>query len=639
MTSRADSPSAARRLSVRRHHRGCWLLSCLLFLCLLVRPDAANAAPQSLSLDELARDPAWLALGHYHPSRLQLGRIESDVAQGSFFLSRQGRTDPLAELEATLAVFQRARDPADPHPACRHPARYEWLLKRSLLPAERPPVCPEFDRWFADIGPHSLVLVFASSYLNSPSSMFGHTFLRIDPAGVKQGSVLLSHVVNFGATFDPDDNSLLYAYRGIFGGYGGFFSVMNYYEKIREYNHLENRDLWEYSLTLNPEEVRYVTAHLWELKDQTLDYFFFDENCSYRLLELIGVARPDARLPAQFPLQAIPLDTVRVVKDAGLVSGVLYRPSRVARLEHLARPLSASSRRLAVEMSVEGLPPDAAGVAGLSDQERARTVAVAYEHVRYLQSREQREDIKASRSLALLRASRQLPPVESASPPTPTHPEAGHDSFLVGVGRTVSDEGQGTDLRLRFSYHDLHDNPSGYLDGAAINLGDVQFHRQDDGETRLEEFDAVDIASHSPRTRFFQPVTWRVRGGVERLHGLEDHGLVSHVTGGAGGTWLAGQRHLVWIMAMGRLEYGEVREDHAVAGAGLLAGSLWYLPLGSLGIEAEGLRLNSADSVGSASLVWNLPVGRHQAVRVSASRVRELDLIETRAGVEARFHF
>ena len=61
---------------------------------------------------------------------------------------------------------------------------------------------------------------------------------------------------------------------------------------------------------------------MWELKQIQFDYFFFDENCSYRLLELLQVARPGLQLTTQFPLTAIPTDTVKAILS---YKGVLYR--------------------------------------------------------------------------------------------------------------------------------------------------------------------------------------------------------------------------------------------------------------------------------------------------------------------------
>lgn len=84
------------------------------------------------------------------------------------------------------------------------------------------------------------------------------------------------------------------------GGYPGLFALVPYQEKLSEYRSLENRDLWEYRLNLTQAETERMVEHVWELKQIKFDYFFFDENCSYRLLELLQVARPSLRLTGQF---------------------------------------------------------------------------------------------------------------------------------------------------------------------------------------------------------------------------------------------------------------------------------------------------------------------------------------------------
>ena len=108
----------------------------------------------------------------------------------------------------------------------------------------------------------SVTLVFPAAYMNSPSSMYGHTFLRFDPRQSESGSLWLSWALNFGANIDSDDSSLLYAYKGLFGGYPGQFNMMPYYRKIQEYNRMENRDMWEYPLNLAAEEVDQLLEHL-----------------------------------------------------------------------------------------------------------------------------------------------------------------------------------------------------------------------------------------------------------------------------------------------------------------------------------------------------------------------------------------
>ncbi|HAU15905.1 MAG TPA: hypothetical protein DCS92_19455, partial [Gammaproteobacteria bacterium] len=108
----------------------------------------------------------------------------------------------------------------------------------------------------------------------------------------------------------------------------------------KEYSRIENRDLWEYNLNLTPAETRTMISHLWELRDVIFDYYFFDENCSYRLLELLEVARPGTSLRDEFGARAIPIDTVRAVIDGGFVASVTYRPSVATQLEHDVNQLS-----------------------------------------------------------------------------------------------------------------------------------------------------------------------------------------------------------------------------------------------------------------------------------------------------------
>ena len=212
--------------------------------------------------------------------------------------------------------------------------------------------CKEFKQWFKDVAPHSAVMIFPAAYLNSPSSMFGHTLLRIDQADVQRDkTALLSYAINFGAYIEGSDNSILYAWKGLMGGYPGLFALVPYQEKLSEYRSLENRDLWEYRLNLTQVETERMVEHVWELKQIQFDYFFFDENCSYRLLELLQVARPSLRLTEQFPLTAIPTDTVKAVKEAGLVEKIDYRPSRERELLERAKPLDGDEQQWVLKIS------------------------------------------------------------------------------------------------------------------------------------------------------------------------------------------------------------------------------------------------------------------------------------------------
>src|SRR5690242_16963317 len=79
----------------------------------------------------LAERPEWLKLGHYVPNVGGPG-VHSLVDSPNFFNARQGKDDPRAELEGTLAAFFAPPDAkvSEQHPQCAFVARYGWLAEK-----------------------------------------------------------------------------------------------------------------------------------------------------------------------------------------------------------------------------------------------------------------------------------------------------------------------------------------------------------------------------------------------------------------------------------------------------------------------------------------------------------------------------
>ena len=128
---------------------------------------------------KLANEREWHLLLHYRKDLF--GGHTSEQDDPGFFMSLNGKTDPQAELDATLKQFfseelvGRSKQPAQ----CAFIARYEWLRNQlrfdeTRLPPQR---CERFERWFADFEAQSITLIFPSAFLNNPASMFGHTLL------------------------------------------------------------------------------------------------------------------------------------------------------------------------------------------------------------------------------------------------------------------------------------------------------------------------------------------------------------------------------------------------------------------------------------------------------------------------------
>ncbi|MEY4730824.1 MAG: hypothetical protein RL020_1982, partial [Pseudomonadota bacterium] len=242
-----------------------------LFFCFALHALLVSAADneyltqlqQQARAKNLAQHPEWLNLLHYKPYAFSSGS-RSLADDPKFFNAAQGDKDAAAELDATLAVFFSALEETDKqqNPQCTFIARYQWL-KRALQfdtakLAEQP--CKRFRDWYATLNPHEVTLIFPAAYLNNPSSMYGHTLLRIDAKDQDEQTRLLAYAINYAANTD-EPQGFLYAYKGLTGGYPGMFSSMPYYLKVREYNDFENRDIWEYRLNLQPDEVERMLMH------------------------------------------------------------------------------------------------------------------------------------------------------------------------------------------------------------------------------------------------------------------------------------------------------------------------------------------------------------------------------------------
>ncbi|WP_374440706.1 Lnb N-terminal periplasmic domain-containing protein [Pseudomonas panipatensis] len=583
-----------------------------------------HATPQITEsrLQALASQPYWLALGHYTPGKL--GGWRSYVDDPKFFLAADGGENPEAELKATLKALYAPASLGDKQAQCVFPARTRWLKQQLRLSDLPQPQCKEFATWYSDINPHSTVLVFPAAYLNSPSSMFGHTLLRIDQADVdSNNTALLSYALNFGAYIEGMDNSILYAWKGLMGGYPGLFALVPYREKLSEYSRLENRDLWEYRLNLTAEETGRMIEHVWELKQVRFKYYFFDENCSFRLLELLEIARPGTRLTEHFPLTAIPTDTVRAVKNAGMIERIDYRPSREKELLARAEPLNRAEKRLARRLADDDKLLDGSEFKALPADRQALVQDTAFRLLRYRATGKERDELDAARSYQLLRAINRNPP-----PPLPVErpgqPEEGHQSRTWQLGAGSRDGRAFADYGLRMAYHDLEDNLYGFPLGAQIELGQLKLRQYEGNRWQLQRLDLVTIRSLTPRNELLQPLSWQVSSGWERVlgkHSDEHHdSLVAHLNGGAGGSWKVSDDLQAYALGTARIENNPDFAATIAPALGFDGGLLWRNGLGNLSLEAKGDYFHNGEVRRNLSLGQQFELSRNLGLRLSADR-------------------
>jgi len=492
--------------------------SMLFFFQIEVYASDTNKDISVVSKDKivsLGSHPQWLALLHYEKQGL-LGRVYSEVDDAKFFYSKNGKTDSVSELVETILEFQK-NNSGDDSVYCRFPARL-FFLQQNLpeLQLKNKP-CKTFDDWYGNVKGESVYLIFPASYMNSPSSMFGHTLLRLDG---KQGHTLLSSAINFAAFTDPSDDEITFTVKGLSGGYPGYVSLVPYYEKVNEYNHIESRDIWEYKLKLSNEDIQLFTRHIWELNEIRFDYYFVDENCSYRLLTLLNVINPSWKLSEDFNYRTVPTDTIRVLEKHQLIGDVTYRPSKTSKINDQRKQLGLPQRKIA--RSVADDPSgftNSSSFKALSAQKKAQVLELAYDYNRYLNLKEKVTDPDLQkRSLKLLSLRSKVDYDGTAFEPTavPTvRDEEGHGTYRSTVSSGMHGDASYVELGMRINYHDWLDSSPGYRNGAQIEMGNVRFRATED-DIQLQHFDVISIRSLGPRNLFSQPISWQVNGGYER---------------------------------------------------------------------------------------------------------------------------
>lgn len=513
-------------------------------------PDLAALVARADAL-RLAEDPGWLRLGHWRPRWLP--GVKGDPDGPGFYLAPHGKTDPAAELRATLAGLLEP-PPGTPDelddPFCRFPARLLYLAGRlDFDPGALPPrSCPRQRAFYEQVQARSVTLVFSSYYLNNPASAFGHTFLRLNKTVTPlpgKTFELLDYGINYAATPDTR-NAVLYAFKGLFGFFKGSFSHYPYYYKVREYSDSESRDLWEYDLALEPREVAMLVAHLWELGGTWMDYWYLDENCSYHVLGALQAAAPRLTLIAPFALwpMVVPADTVKVLfQNPGLVRAVHYRPSMRTQFEARARALDDAQAS-----AVERLVADPGSP--LPSGQPASHVPVLDTALDLMDVRFAKELLfNTSPELARIRqvllerrsAIRIQSPELLITPPEGDRPDRGHGSLRLGLGggalepRGAARTGFAT-IDFRLCLHDLLDPPDGYPTEAQIEFLPTRLrYDADRREVALDESHFVRIVSLAPWTRFDQRTSWHLKLGAETVRDSGCPSCVAFVVAGGAG--------------------------------------------------------------------------------------------------------
>ncbi len=507
----------------------------------------------------LSQHETWLALLHYKRETV-FRNVISQVDDDTFFFHPEGKRDARAELISSIKAFFEG--PQSGHAQCLFPARWWWLKQQVNLGDAYDVRCPQLEAFMRRIAHDKLVLVFPTMYLNNPGSTFGHTFLRFDD---DDKSNLLSKTLNYAARVDKTDNIFNYVRKGVFGGYTGFFRMRSYFETVQEYNNIENRDIWEYQLAFSKKEIKQLVRHVWEIKDIDFDYYFFKENCAYRLLAMLDVVRTGMQLTGEgkFPVYAIPVDTVRALDEIGLIKSRRLRASLVTRIDHHFSE-NKNNDNIVLKIATEkNVIEKGAILKNLDGVKRdVDKVNILQQSHNILQFHGEASSTKAQNILELanklsnksLLKGRNTVDNQAAIEANygKVSPEKGHESIRISAGYGKQNAREYIDLQFRPAFHSLMDSVQGYMPGAAINSFDVQLkwfadsaagldeNNSGEGKLRLESLGLLNITSLNPVRRWNQAVSWLLDLRIDRTQLSKTNSVRNFI--GRGGIGLSFQK-------------------------------------------------------------------------------------------------
>ncbi len=501
----------------------------------------ADAQEQALSLD-LDQHPTWLHLLEFAP-----GGQNSEVETEDFFLSRQGRVSARAELlESLVAFFSVENVQEGQHAQCRFPARYFWLRTQLKLPdADLPtPKCSALYRWLKPQQLRSISVVMVSGYYGSPAATFGHALLKLNNGQQSLRRGLLDHGANFGATVPPEDGPIIYAYKGLFGGYEGGFTSDRFYLQDRLYARIQSRDMWEYELALGDDEKLLVALHLWELIGKQFNYYFLRQNCAYRIARLLELGLHTnltgrAHRPYPPALLFHEITELDAQTQTTLIRDVRYIPSPKRQVGARFDALDPDQFRVAEHIMESH---DVSMIERLSQSSQVPILDALIAYFGYqlaMEAQSQSEQFRdIQQKLLLLRLAL---PMQAGAPaperrPVQSAPHFGTRPVRFGAGLVANQKNGGAQSLHASLFNSDILSRSAPL-GSVLSFGDLELRMDQDEGLYLQQFQLVDLQN----LRDFRPEfpgaerwSWRFRTGLAQTDSECVNCLEMSVRGGIG---------------------------------------------------------------------------------------------------------
>ena len=287
---------------------------------------------------------------------------------------------------------------------------------------------------------------------------------------------------------------------GITGGFLGHYRRLKFYQKTRDYQTLEDRDLWLLELTLTDEQRKLLAAGLEGKGDNRYPYTFFHRNCAYYIQAVLADVVPSIPYPSGM---VSPVEVYGLAARSDAAGGHFYRPAESTQVHNQLLSLSDSTADKVFDSDWQMLATNFRWLRNLNHEERL--IIHEYLEWRSLQltsvpAREVTEGLELLRFLNAESASGQLTGRRRNVIGTPIRPPRFHRYGKVTASRQLGGDHR-LGLRYRPGVHDSTDPWEGYrpintMEALALEISVSAWDRL--SSLRVEEFVLFSQRSLSP---------------------------------------------------------------------------------------------------------------------------------------------
>lgn len=426
---------------------------------------------------------SWNKLLHYYNN-------ENQITSKEFFLSDSLHITPIKELTATINLLNSENGKTI---ACNFPARYKYLkINNYNIPNFNLSQCKELTFFLDSFSKDNVSLVFTSEYINNPSSAFGHIMILFSD---NNSSLNIGDAVHFSAKISKKDGFFKYSYKGFNGKYNGYFIREPFFKKIYEYNTLEQRFMYIYTLDFSQEQILQLLYHLFELRKASFKYYFLDGNCATQTTDLLNIVTKKMRVENIYYL---PIDTINSYKN-NIIKKEEFIPL-ASKLDLILKKMTLKEQKLFNKIIITNQQIDK------NSPDIVKEAMVFYTTFNFRRFHKVYKNYNSVNEQIYKKQHLQYP---SLNPLNKTKPSN------IGLGLYNQNNQKFFYLHYRPLFLDIFDIQLNNMQESQINTLTFDLIINNNN-IKIKNFDLANIKSFTTQLTFYKPVSWSIYSGFNR---------------------------------------------------------------------------------------------------------------------------